>query len=458
MAALRSGLGPPNAAVTHHPVVRFVSSAGLLLAGLAALYPAWPKAHSQAPDVLERLSLRTLTANNTSASGRYRGERNGNEPPSNVSKVTTHSLLYPGATTQIFVRWMPWFQGTPGGGKHVDVGYNSDDPEQIRRQVEDMLSRGIDGVFVDWYGHEDKSKDRATERMLREAERRGGTFKVALSVDKRALKDCGDCTGKLIEQMNYAAAKYESSPAYLRWNSRPVVFFFGLETANLDWERVKREAAAHPLLFFRNSGAFRLPYGDGAYSWIAPESVKPGDPLGFQYLERFDQAARGSDKIVVASAYKGFDDSEASWGKHRQIPQQCGMTWLESFALINRFFNSSHQLPMLLIPTWNDYEEGTEIETGIDNCVRISAELAGTHLRWKLNGREETVDHFEVFRASATDPDDLTRVATLPPSRHEMDLQGLQVAAGDYALYVEAVGRPSLRNELSSPVRYTRSR
>jgi len=397
---------------------------------------------------------RALTQNNTSANDRFHGERNGNEPSGNVSKAPIRSLLYPGATTQIFVRWMPWF----GGGKHVDVGYNSDDPHEIRRQVDDMMSRGIDGVFIDWYGREDQFKDRATERMLREAETRGGRFKVAISVDKSALKNCSDCTGELIEEMNYAASKYHSSPAYLHWNGRPVFFFFGLETASLDWERVKREAAGQPLLFFRNSGAFRLPYGDGAYSWIAPESVKPGDPLGFQYLERFNQAARGSDKIVVGSVYKGFDDSEASWGKHRQIPQQCGMTWLETFELVNRHFDSSHQLPMLLIPTWNDYEEGTEIETGIDNCLRIEAEVSGNRLRWKLSGSEQTVDHFDVFMASSRDPDDRTRVATLPRGKRELDLASLQLANADYTFYVEAVGRPSMRNQLSSPVQYTSSR
>lgn len=400
-----------------------------------------------------RVELVSLTQNNTSASDRFRGQPNGNEPLANISKLPIRSMLYSGATTQIFVRWMPWF----GGGKHVDVGYNSDDPNEIRRQVDDMMSRGIDGVFIDWYGREDQFKDRATERMLREAERRGGAFKLAISVDKGALKNCGDCTRELIEEMNYAAGKYESSPAYVHWNGHPIVFFFGLETANLDWQRIKREAPGNPLLFFRNSGAFRLPYADGAYSWIAPESVKPGDPLGFQYLERFHQAASGSDKVAVGSAYKGFDDSQAEWGKHRQIPQQCGMTWLQTFGLINHYFGSAHQLPMLLIPTWNDYEEGTEIETGIDNCVRIATELNENRLRWKLNGPEQTVDHFDVFAAGASNPDDLTRVATLPSSKHEVDLRALQLAPGEYTLYVEAVGRPCLRNQLSSAVRYARS-
>jgi hypothetical protein len=399
----------------------------------------------------QRIELRALTANNTSASDRFRGEPNGNAAPANISKLPLRSLLYPGATTRILVRWMPWF----GGGKHADVGYNSDDQNQIRRQVDDMISRGIDAAVVDWYGKEDGFKDRATERLLGEAERRGGSFSVALSVDKGTLKNCGDCTNELIEEMNYAARKYEQSPAYLRFNGRPAVFFFGLEKSNLDWDRVHREAEGRPLLFIRNSGAFRLGYNEGAYSWIAPETVKPGDPLGMEYVERFYNASRSSNKITVGSAYKGFDDSIAGWGKNRQIPQRCGETWLDTFAEAGRFYSSSHQLPALLIPTWNDYEEGTEIETGIGNCVQISASADRGTLRWQISGPERTIDHYEIFAASERDPDDVTRIANVNAGKHSLDVDDLRLAPGNYVLYLEAYGRASIQNHLSSAVRYT---
>jgi len=34
----------------------------------------------------------------------------------------------------------------------MSVGYASNDPAQVKRQVDDMLSRGIQGVIIDWYG------------------------------------------------------------------------------------------------------------------------------------------------------------------------------------------------------------------------------------------------------------------------------------------------------------------
>src|SRR5205823_8590603 len=84
-------------------------------------------------------------ANNTSASARYRGEGNGNAPPSQVSKLPIRSLLYPGAQTRIYVRYMPWF----GDPHHRDVGYRSDNRQQVSQQVADMSSRGIQGAIVD---------------------------------------------------------------------------------------------------------------------------------------------------------------------------------------------------------------------------------------------------------------------------------------------------------------------
>jgi len=37
-----------------------------------------------------------------------------------------------------------WF----GQSNHINVGYNSNDPAQVRRQISDMISRGIDGVVA----------------------------------------------------------------------------------------------------------------------------------------------------------------------------------------------------------------------------------------------------------------------------------------------------------------------
>jgi hypothetical protein len=386
-------------------------------------------------------------ANNTSASPDFGKGRSGNALPGNVSKLPIRSLLYRGSTTRIYARYMPWF----GDGKHLNVGYRSDDQQQISRQVADMLSRGIQGAIADWYGPDSGLKHDSTLLVMKESERQGLEF--AISEDAGALADCEkhgcDVTAQLISDLGYAAAHFEGSPSYIRFNGRPAVFFFGLEKYKIDWHRVRQAVPLNPIFFFRNSGAFANSDADGAYSWIAPETAAPDDPIAVKYLDRFYSKAQTSSKIAMGSAYKGFNDADAGWGKGRIIDQQCGQTWMATFAEAGRFYSADHQLPALIIPTWNDYEEGTEIETGIDNCVSVKASIRDQDLTWMIAGSENTIDHYGILGRIGSQWKELAEV---PTGSHSIPLPELRMERGVQAVCVRAVGKPSLLNHVSGPV------
>jgi len=389
--------------------------------------------------------------NNTSASPRFQGEGNGNARPVSVSKLPIRSLLYRGSNTRLYTRYMPWF----GDPHHRDVGYRSDDPKEIALQVADMISRGIQGAIVDWYGPDSGLRNQSTILLVKEAERQSG-FEVAISEDPGSIRECekSGCnpTGKLISDLAFAAQHFEDSPAYLRFEGRPAIFFFGLEAYPIDWQRVRQALPLNPLLFFRNSGTFSNPNADGAYAWIAPETAGPVDRMALQYLDRFYSAAQHSDKIAMGSAYKGFNDSDASWGKGRVIDQQCGHTWLATFAEAGRFYSAAHQLPALIIPTWNDYEEGTEIETGIDNCVDVKASINDEELSWSISGSEDTIEHYVIL---AQQESQWANVADVPTGSHSIKLRDLHLKAESRALCVEALGKASLLNHFSPAVGYS---
>jgi hypothetical protein len=319
-----------------------------------------------------------------------------------------------------------------------------------------MLSRGIDGAIVDWYGPDSDLKNQSTILLMQQAEEQGLQF--AISTDAAVLGDCRkrncDLTAQLIPSLQYAAEHFASSPAYLRFNGRPALFFFGMEKDPIKWKRVRQALPNEVLFFFRNSGEFNDPEADGVYAWIAPETATPQDPIALQYLQRFYSKARQSDKIAMGSAYKGFNDADASWGKGRAIDQGCGQTWLTTFAEVGRFYSSSHQLPALIIPTWNDYEEGTEIETGIDNCVTVKAVIRQDKIEWTLSGRENTLDHFSILARDGSDWTDVTHVS--PESRF-VPVRDLHLLAKTTALCVQAVGKASLLNHASGPLPYSAS-
>src|SRR6266404_1546921 len=400
-------------------------------------------------------TLAAETGNNTSAADAFATQTDGNLGASNVSKAPTASLLYAGANTRIYAHFMPWF----GGANHMNIGYRSDDPVQVRRQVDDMMSRGIAGAIIDWYGPTFTRENNTTLLMKAEAELRGGAFEFAVMEDVGALNSCAhtagcDVTGKLVSDLTYAANTYYGSPAYMRIAGRPVVFFFGVEQYAIDWTRARAQSPGNPLFIFRNSVGFTHAVTDGAFSWVNPSS----DPLnlGLAYIDNFYATGLAQPLLhTFASTYKGFNASLAAWAPNppRVLAQQCGATWLQTFAEMGKYYSPLNQLEALQLVTWNDYEEGTEIESGIDNCVGVQASLSGTQLNWAVTGSAATLDHFSVFLS--TDGSGLALLRDVPASARSLDLATLTLPAGAYQLYVKAVGKPTLLNHMSAAVNYS---
>src|ERR1700739_2819997 len=158
------------------------------------------------PAVNTNTTLADKTGNNTSAAAGFSGQANGNLGANNVSKVNVHSLLYPGSTTKVLAQLLVWF----GQSNHINVGYSSTDPAQVHRQITDMISRGIDGVIIDWYGP-NNSIDQATRLVMQEAEKHPG-FSFAIMVDQGAIQwdSCPGCNPQqaLIAQLQYVEQKY----------------------------------------------------------------------------------------------------------------------------------------------------------------------------------------------------------------------------------------------------------
>ncbi|HET9364640.1 MAG TPA: PKD domain-containing protein, partial [Candidatus Angelobacter sp.] len=407
-------------------------------------------------------TLTAETGNNTSAADNFAAQPNGNMSPGNVSKVPLQSLLYPGSTAKLYAHLVQWF----GYGDHVDVGYVSGDAFQVQKQVADMISRGLDGAIIDWYGRGEQRKtfrayDMGTQLLMHEAEQHPG-FSFALMVDVGANKDCErehgcDPTENLIEDLNYAYRTYEQSSAYLKANDRPVVFFFGQVGHGINWHRVRMRVAGNPLFIFRNSGAFGNEASDGAFSWVSPLQANEKDPMALNYLVNYYATAQRHDpKFSLGTAYKGFDDSIALWGEKRHINQQCGQTWLQSIAEASQFYSEKQQMLGIQLVTWNDYEEGTEFETGISNCVKLASWTRGASVFWNVKGDASTVDHFTVFVSQ--DGENLMPIADLAADTRSLNLGAFTLDKGDYTVYVKAIGKPSLSNEMSEGRRITISR
>src|SRR5260370_27160228 len=262
-----------------------------------------------------------------------------------------------------------------------------------------MIGRGVQGAITAWYGQANTSMDSATQLLKTEAEGHVGQFEFAIMEDMGALNSAAiangcDVTGQLISDLTYVASQYESSPAYMRMNGRPVVFFFFVDAYYIDWSRVISSIPGNPLLIFQGPDGLTRKLSDGGFSWVL---INSNDPFDLELAAQdafYKTAQQAPGRLAFGSVYKGFNDTLATWGTNRVINQHCGQTWLQTFSEVEKFYSSGNHLPAMQIATWNDYEEGTAIEPGIDNCIYLTPSQSATTIHWYVNGgASSTIEH-----------------------------------------------------------------
>lgn len=272
--------------------------------------------------------------------------------------------------------YQPWF----GGQGHINVGYSSQDRTVLERQIVSAKQLGISGFVVNWYGQQHRFEDNSYALLQQLAGADNEGFKVALMYDEND-SDPANATDVVLSDLNYAYQRYIArasqvpNSAYLRYNGQPVVFIFP-KGGNTDWNRV-RESVNHwddrPLLIYKDpnekwAGAF-----DGFYAWVQPGKDgwrRDGSNWGQQYLDYFYSTMTRSypQKLAVGGAWPGFNDNRASWSRNRHMDPRCGRTLEDSLQMFRRYYDSSRPLPFLMIETWNDYEEGTNVEGSPHVC------------------------------------------------------------------------------------------
>jgi hypothetical protein len=289
-------------------------------------------------------------------------------------KESLGAVQAPESGTQLLAIYQPWF----GQKDHINVGYSSHDPGVLRQQIARARELNISGFVVNWYGPRKEFEDR-TYGLLQQAAKENN-FKVAVQYDE-AVDHPGYATDAVIVDLQYLYDKYispsagPSREAYLRYNGRPVVFIFPKD-ASTDWNRVREVTQGWPdppvLIYKDESGKYANAF-DGFYPWVQPGKAgwaADGRNWGEDYLEYFysDMTQHHPDKIAVGAVWPGFDDSKASWSRNRHIANRCGKTFEDALRLFRRYYGGQNAPPYLLIETWNDYEEGTAIERGINHC------------------------------------------------------------------------------------------
>ena len=441
--------------------------------------------------------------------------------PEHVSTLNAKRLLYPGWTGQLICEYEPWFSND-GGTSHIDIGYDEHNTATIAGQDSTMISRGCNINLISFYGSTSTSSDLVFDRVTTDTvfgdlAGRGPTYPLKFAV----LEDVGAfqsaCSNQSESQtiscietdleadMKYIHNNYAQStlaPVYWVDQEKYVIGYFGacadfpiLSCPN-DWNTIWTavqdyvDGNNYGFKFIFEFGNFDVPsISAGEYAWPQPYTDSTDndafvdnptsqfwwcDPNGVTctgnsngYLDSFYQQAADNytTKLSVGLLYSGFDDSNASWGVDRVIAQQCGQVLLDTANEVTAggFWGTTNQMPYMQIATWNDYEEGTEQESGVDNCyTAVNTTLTGTVMSWTLTvapgqssyATNNTIHHYALWTATPNGST-LTLRKQLTHTTTSFDLSTLGLASGTYAVYLEMIGQPSMQNEMSNEVTYT---
>ena len=452
------------------------------------------------------------TANNTSASSSFQGLKTNpanigvQTPvpvprPANTNFDDVHSLLYAGSTTKIIWHMQPWFgksqAGTvttpngvmPASNSHIVVGYDQNDPAQIARQVNRMLAAGGYSILLNWYGNRDPKQARNLTNSNAIANYLTGCFtttcplRMGMMIDKGAFsaacpKAARNQTKCIITELkalfDYINANYASKPWYLRRGAKNVAAFFIHEADWKDtdwnsntgvWATVKAYTDGYATPFeywFEDEGAaacWKHVAGDGCYAFMNPPRWDVVKQLqiteGADYYPGFYHQAKAHPGMAALGMLKvGFDDNNASWGTNRVSARRCGQEFLDTAGIVNSNYSRSRQLEFVGIML-NDYEEGTAVESGIDNCLTLSTAVTGNSLHWTINKIDpafatlETVNRLKIYFSDPASGVFCTALDNIPPSVTGAQVLTSIIPPGNWKIWVQIVGQPLMMNHLS---------
>jgi len=276
------------------------------------------------------------------------------------------------------------YQAWHGLPNHASAPYTSTDPLVIANHIQAAKAQGIAGFVVDWYGKpitgvpnaaDRDFIDQATAELIQQSEDQG--FYVALLYDEGTISAIGvpttTYTTRVISDLLYAK-QYFTMPAYLKIRGHPAVFVFPYDNVDpyINWPNVRNQLGITVTLLDKDPNPLDPAHDaqfDGFYAWVQPTSGWQSDGMewGEGYLRWFSATMASpayTGKVSIGGVWPGFDDTLAAWGSGRYMWRRCGQTWRDTWRLANE-----SNAPIVMIDTWNDFEEGSDIEYGIGECL-----------------------------------------------------------------------------------------
>jgi hypothetical protein len=261
--------------------------------------------------------------------------------------------------------YYPWYEMSDWSyDKMSDVAapkYNGGDDNTLRRHLQQAADAGIDALICTWYGPNEERLNKRCRRLLQLAAE-NGRVQVAIIPDQSAAFDPAMRTvDGLANAIGVVRRDMMGSPAYFRYQGKPVLFFFNPPSLGDTgaWQAVRDRADPNrDTYWFGGTDNFGyLDVYDALYYFDISWEARPGAAMASYAgrLDRYNQS-HGAGKPFIATVMPGYDDLKVRGGHRRDrangdyyrgtwqtaIDRNAAAVVLTSF---NEFFEGSHIEP-----------------------------------------------------------------------------------------------------------------
>ncbi len=267
------------------------------------------------------------------------------------------------ATPPVLAFYYAWFdQNSWAAGQSVDSPlepYNSADRATIERHVAQAQSAGIDAFVQAWYGPQESNNQTETNfrALLDVAAARGFTAAVDLEVTGPFFADAGSVTNALATLL----AKHAQHPAYLRYQGKPVIFFWRQQRFSVDeWTAIRNQVDPNRASLWIAEGtdlAYQAVF-DGHHLYSIAWADSPADQLARWANQVRGYAADNQvERLWVATAMPGYDDTRLARTNTFSVARANGDYYRQSWQGA-----VASQPDMIIITSFNEWPEGTHLE------------------------------------------------------------------------------------------------
>ena len=276
-----------------------------------------------------------------------------------LAAVSLHSqpgLAQSSADRLVLAFYYTWYSADLwSSGKTSDAAsepYNSTDANAIARHVDQARGAGVDGFVASWYGPEGGVNNQTQSNFLQLldiAQSRG--FRAA--IDFETYSPFFRTTGDVVNALKYAIDNLGAHPAYLRFNGKPVLFFWANNRYSpSQWARIRSQADPDRRSIWIAEGVTTswLNVFDGLHLYNVAWSRDFAATA-----TKFASQTRKLGKLWVATAMPGWDDTRVRRGYAKDRAD--GGFYRNSFAGA-----ASSNPDLLIITSFNEWVEGSQIE------------------------------------------------------------------------------------------------